>query len=653
MKNKYILFVAFCINATLSFAQYNNGFIIPNEGNFGSTNAEISYLSNNTITNDLYNAVNSEALGNVFQQAYLYQDNAYLVVNNSNKVVVVDRVTLQKQTEFTVNQPRYIAIANKKSYITRTDYSASPYDCSVEIFNVADNTLATSIALTAGSNAEQVVAKGNTVYVMEKTASGNDKLHIIDATTDAITSTINIQDDFKSMLLYKEHLYVLASDVSYSTPGTSTTLYKIQLSDNTIVAQVTSTDVAGAKKIAIDNDVIYFTVGTGVHTADINTLAINATPLFNVVDNGFSTFYGFNVIDGNIYSCDSKGFTNPSEITVYNTSGTVLNTYSATRGVNAVVKNVYKIYAPKPGEAGSTAIAAADASIKSWATGCTVTRGYQDIADPSSGFADVGDETSAIGAADGSDVVSLGDGGVAVLTFDKAITNGAGADFVVFENSFSDDFLELAFVEVSSDGTNFFRFPAVTLINPNDPLGGNYGDSFGSIDPRNVYNFASKYKANYGTPFNLDDIEDNPNLDKNNITHVKLIDVVGTTDPQYATYDSNGTIVKDPYPTAFGSGGFDLDAVGVINEGITLTTNTMVLDDTLFSFYPNPSKGFVTLRSNEALNVTIFDVQGKVVNKFPTKNTETINLSHLKSGVYILEAVNSDYKVNRKKLILN
>jgi len=51
-------------------------------------------------------------------------------------------------------------------------------------------------------------------------------------------------------------------------------------------------------------------------------------------------------------------------------------------------------------------------------------------------------------------IVSLGDSGVADVTFAGAIYNGPGADFAVFENGFlnatndSLAFLELAFVEV-------------------------------------------------------------------------------------------------------------------------------------------------------------------------------------------------------------
>ena len=54
----------------------------------------------------------------------------------------------------------------------------------------------------------------------------------------------------------------------------------------------------------------------------------------------------------------------------------------------------------------------------------------------------------ALGKADDAPV-SLGDGGYAVVTFDKPITNGPGYDFAVFENGLNDSFLELAFVVVS------------------------------------------------------------------------------------------------------------------------------------------------------------------------------------------------------------
>ena len=153
----------------------------------------------------------------------------------------------------------------------------------------------------------------------------------------------------------------------------------------------------------------------------------------------------------------------------------------------------------------------------------------------------------------------MGDGGVAVLTFASPIANGPGWDFAVFENSFDGRFLELAFVEVSSDGIHYQRFPSVSLTQTNTQVG-----SWGLLDPTYIYNLAGKYAAGYGTPFDLEEIKDiNPLVDVTRITHVRIIDVVGCLNDAYCSYDSQGNKINDPWPTPFGTGGFDLDAVGV------------------------------------------------------------------------------------------
>ena len=111
-------------------------------------------------------------------------------------------------------------------------------------------------------------------------------------------------------------------------------------------------------------------------------------------------------------------------------------------------------YAPAAGQLGSTAIAHDDPAIIGWATGY---ENYQPGSDVDLAFQV---PENAIGQAEGtiSDSVTLGRSGQITLSFSTPIRNGFGSDFAVFENSFSDTFLELAYVEVSSDGSNFFRF---------------------------------------------------------------------------------------------------------------------------------------------------------------------------------------------------
>lgn len=193
--------------------------------------------------------------------------------------------------------------------------------------------------------------------------------------------------------------------------------------------------------------------------------------------------------------------------------------------------------------------------ITNWATG------YRDYLPGANVDAQWKTPDKALGKAvgDSFDVVVLGDAGRITLTFGGAIVNGAGADFAVFENSFSNSFLELARVDVSSDGTNFFRFPAYSFTP--GPVNG-----FGSVNPDNIFGFAGKYPQGFGTLFDLNTLAGNAGLDVNNVRYVRIVDVVGdgnSFDDCYALCGGQHPIY-DPYPQV-GSAGFDLDAVGVLH----------------------------------------------------------------------------------------
>jgi hypothetical protein len=204
-------------------------------------------------------------------------------------------------------------------------------------------------------------------------------------------------------------------------------------------------------------------------------------------------------------------------------------------------------YPGAAGTAGSDAVSKDDPAIKAWASGHL---DYDWGANVSSTWRI---PSKAYGAAteDVFDIVCLGDSGKITMYFPHPIKDGAGADFAVFENSFSNTFLELAFVEVSSDGTNFFRFP-------NDSL---TPSATNSIDATNLSGLAGKHRGGYGTPFDLAMLEASPSLDKSNVRFVRLIDIFGNGSAK----DSSGDPIYDPYPNT-GSAGFDLDAIGVIHQ---------------------------------------------------------------------------------------
>ncbi|MEY3897592.1 MAG: hypothetical protein RLZZ214_3113, partial [Verrucomicrobiota bacterium] len=220
-------------------------------------------------------------------------------------------------------------------------------------------------------------------------------------------------------------------------------------------------------------------------------------------------------------------------------------------------------------------IPAADPRFTQWATAVEILRGPTDIAytGEDQTYPTFGSETSATGPADAVSgdegdpypVVSLGDGGSATLTFASPIADIPGPDFAVFENAFNSVFLELAHVEVSSDGVNFFRFPSVSLTQTTTQVPG-----YGTLNGTNLSNLAGKAPGGSGTPFDLAQLRHfSPALDIHRITHVRVIDVVGSLSPAHRSLDSLGNPINDPYPTDHELGGFDLDAVGAFSPVLT------------------------------------------------------------------------------------
>ena len=222
-------------------------------------------------------------------------------------------------------------------------------------------------------------------------------------------------------------------------------------------------------------------------------------------------------------------------------------------------------------------IAYDDPRFTGCATGITVT--WVDGFDPTGAFDEPDD---ALGPPPGTsnDVVTLGNNGSAVLTFDVPVRNNPGPDLAVFENGYNDPiFAELAFVEVATDGVNYARFPSVSLT-------AEHPGEYGTIDATDVYNLAGKHVNNYdqayrGTPFDLDDLIDDPlvlsgSVDLGNVQYVRIVDVYGhsdgaVTDDATALVDPTTGVAYTTDHVIYDGGnfgglleGFDLDAVGIL-----------------------------------------------------------------------------------------
>lgn len=319
-------------------------------------------------------------------------------------------------------------------------------------------------------------------------------------------------------------------------------------------------------------------------------------------------------IDGNPVYANPNNYVNP----IFKAWATVVMDYSPTPGVASNWKNSARALGPVTGDNFDIVTLGElySASTVYWGPD-----GKGVLAPPPRGtyppYVSVGDPARVAYSGDPSDpndgfgFIGYDNPGSITLGFEQAIANGRGADFAVFENGFTSNyttgagsieggvFAELAYVEVSTDGVHFARFPSVSLT----PYA---VGMYGTIDPSNVFNLAGKsanaYGESWGTPFDLDTLIDpapildalaaagitltenqlaslqhvlDANialveqglLDLNEINFVRLVDISGSG---YYT-DSLGNPIFDAWYT-FGSGGFDLEAIGVLSHDMDFET---------------------------------------------------------------------------------
>lgn len=300
-------------------------------------------------------------------------------------------------------------------------------------------------------------------------------------------------------------------------------------------------------------------------------------------------------------------------------------------------------FAPQAGQAGSTAIYKDSSIIIAWGDSCHVERGWMNIADTLLGKVSSGADSFALFAAD-AQPVSLGDGGTATYYLAQPLFDGPGADFAVFENGFlnpqdsNEAYLELAFVEISSDGIHYQRFQSTCLNNTLNQMPGTGMYS----DARLIHNLAGKYIARWGVPFDIAELKDSAFINPNAIRYVRIRDVVGSIDSNYACFDGGQRIINDPYPTDFPTGGFDLDALGLIHVTIPAGINETNHPHAP-RVYPNPCSTTLYLPQETVwTQAKVMNSLGQTLLQVAGEELKSLNVSSLPAGLYRICLLNRD-----------
>jgi len=164
-------------------------------------------------------------------------------------------------------------------------------------------------------------------------------------------------------------------------------------------------------------------------------------------------------------------------------------------------------------------------------------------------------------------VLTLGESGNVTLGFDVTIVDGPGADFTTFENGFvfgaGSVFSEIAFVEVSTNGVDFARFPS-KYFGTGSSMGAYRNIAGGMPVVTNALtNTVSPFDPTVsgGEAFDLADLVNEPSVLAGDVL-LSDIHFVRLVDCPPGSTDSLGTPIG-------AAGGADFDAIAVINSDVT------------------------------------------------------------------------------------
>ncbi|MCJ8166872.1 hypothetical protein MKJ04_18655 [Pontibacter sp. E15-1] len=322
-----------------------HGVFILNEGNYGTPNGSISFLSdsaNQTVINSISQKANNDRpLGDVVMDLDIVGDRAYIVANNSNKLEVVNAYTFQTEGAVELKQPRFFAAASAdKAYVSEWITYGQPGQVSV----IDLKTLQVVKTIPVGPLPEELLVADGKLYVA---INGSNVVTVINTSTDVVERDITVTDGPAELELDADkRLWVLAkgrtvynSDwtVNYSetTPGA---LIAINTANSTVLNTLTfGSNQASPGNLAITGDgaKLYYNYQGATYAQSASATSLASTPLIN------RSFYGLGIDpdNGYIYGSDQNGFSGDGTVFIYQPDGTKVKEFKVGIGPNGFVFN--------------------------------------------------------------------------------------------------------------------------------------------------------------------------------------------------------------------------------------------------------------------------------------------------------------------------
>lgn len=302
---------------------YENGVFITHEGAFSGGTGTISFYNRTvgSIKTDIFAIENSgAAIGNILQSMTVIGSNAYLMVNNANKVLIVNANTFKFQDSLKgTTLPRYlINIDDKKAFLS--EWGANGLDGNIKVLDLGTKKITKTIS--TGKGADRMLKVGNNVWVINSGGFDSDStVAIIDVNTEAVTSKIKVGVLPNSLVQDANgDIWVLAGGDWTATNGKL-----VQIKNNTVVATFNVPQGASSLVTNSAKNVLYFIASNSIYQKDLTSATPSVWVSKPTATANFGSLYslGYDPKSGYLYIADAKNYSSTGTVYIFDNAKTL------------------------------------------------------------------------------------------------------------------------------------------------------------------------------------------------------------------------------------------------------------------------------------------------------------------------------------------
>ena len=301
------------------------GVYVVNQGNFGRANSSLSYfdLISFHVYNDVFTAVNGKNLGDVAQTMSIRGSSGYVVVNNSQKIEILDLATnLNTGTIPTGSgsSPGQMAFVNDTVALV-TDLYAN----ALLVVNVAARHVTGGIPV--GANPASVAIAAGKAYVSNSGFGSGRTVSVVSLQSLSVVRTLTVADNPAGVEITPSGTVYVVCTGSYDfTNPANDTPARIMVIDPAFDIVTDSIFIGGhATDIGIGIDGIGYVPST-TEVLRVDTRVNRVTGVFR----GGSYFaVGVEAASGDVYLSDPKSYIQPGTVSVFAPNGQLRTQFDA------------------------------------------------------------------------------------------------------------------------------------------------------------------------------------------------------------------------------------------------------------------------------------------------------------------------------------